>query len=189
MNKLILICILALLTLGCAGRKVKKSKELYEAKKTAQRDVTIDKTSNVKTETDEAVNVSRSSENITTSWRYVAPTMPTLNPKPIWLRIGNDSINLSALPEGSSIESLSGVFKSKTDSGSIIKRLTEELNNLKKSDKSTSSEFVQASIVRKEIVKESITWYLIGAALLVGLFLPKIITLIWKFIKSKIYPL
>lgn len=190
MNKLILSLFLALFILGCAGRKVNKDKRKFEAEKHTQRDTRTDSSSIKKSQTDTSIKVNRSIIDLSNSWRYVAPTIPDPLPRsPVWVRIGSDSIDLSSLPTGSSLESIFTNRESKSDSAAIINDLKSEINNLKKSDKKSTSESVKETIYRKEIVKQSMQWYLIGAAALAGLFLPGILKYLWKLIKSKIKPI
>lgn len=190
MNRFILSLFLAFFMLGCAGRRVDKDKRKFEAEKHTQRDTRIDSSSSKNSKTDTSVKVNRSVIDLSNSWRYVAPTIPDPLPRsPVWVRIGKDSIDLTTLPSGSSIESIFTNRESRSDSAAIINELKSEINNLKKSDKQSTNEAVKETIYRKQIVKQSMQWYLIGAAALAGLFLPGILKYLFKLIKSKIKPI
>lgn len=189
MRKLIFGLIISFFILGCAGRRVKKNKSIFEAKKTTQIDSTVHDKGQINKEIEEVSKVNTKTTEIITGWRYTAPGN-ILNPiGPTWIRFGLDSIDISKLPAGAILETNSQHKTKETDSLGTIKSLEQEIKDLKTKLSKKESAIVKKQIVEKETEKESFTWTALIVGLLVGGFLAKYgIPAIFKGIKKLIKP-
>lgn len=168
---------------ACAGRKVRRDKLKAEtAKRESVDSSTVDKTKTTKTEETTSSVKTQTTESLI-AWKYTAPTMsfPAFNP--IWLKIGSDSVDLSKLPPGSSLESNNETRSKSTDSLGMLKKKDEEIKDLKNklSKKVESKEiFIKEAT---EVERESFGWAFFAAGALVGLFVPSIIKSLPKLFK------
>lgn len=192
MKKIILI-LTASLFLGCGGRQsaVQKSKKVQETSSEVQgiKKVKTDSSGTKKVQEQEQT----STKTNTNSWKYTAPAavdFPCLNGvgmlSPFYIKTpAGDSIDVSRLPAGSSLESLSESSEKATnyqrtvnEQAQIIKDLEAKLN---KKEKAKTIEIEKI----KEVERQSIQWLLVGGALLLGTFLPSIFKFLWSIIKSR----
>ena len=155
---LILAIVLTLTLSNCAGRKSATDKyiadstfEIKDVERTSlSKDSISEKTAKADTE------VSKYEERA--SWKYTAPATLPNEIKPFWLKINGDSINLSNLPAGSSLETNSETTKSKEQSRTETKE-----NASTKLDKNTDvrTEYkykIKTIYKTKIVVKKSTEW-------------------------------
>ena len=153
---------------NCAGRKSATDKhisdstfEIKDVERTSlSKDSISEKTAKADTE------VSKSEERA--SWKYTAPaTLPT-EIKPFWLKINGDSIDLSKLPAGSSLETKSETYKSKEQSKTETKENTSTKID-KTTDVGTEYKYKIKTIYKTKIVeKKSTQWQWIILAFVLG---------------------
>jgi hypothetical protein len=180
-----------LLLLGCAGRKIKT--QIKE--KAIEAQISEVKTSKVKTdslsEKTEKTEQEKSTKTSINEWRYTAPTsFPCDNQKtfskPFWLMVNGDSINVSNMPAGASLESI------KTDTESLEK-LNKQLSQKDRKISDLEQKLAKKAKVTieerekiKEVEKQTFQWILVCLAFLVGLFMKTIIKAIINYFKPKI---
>ena len=143
---------------NCAGRKSATDKHIsdstFEIKDVERTSLSKDSVSEKGTKAD--TEVSKSEERA--SWKYTAPaTLPT-EIKPFWLKINGDSIDLSKLPAGSSLETKSETYKSKEQSKTETKENTSTKID-KTTDIRTEYKYKIKTIYKTKIVeKKSTQW-------------------------------
>ena len=165
---LILAIVLTLTLSNCAGRKSATDRyisdstfEIKDVERTSlSKDSISEKTAKADTE------VSKYEERA--SWKYTAPATLPNDIKPFWFKINGDSIDLSKLPAGSSLETNSETYKSKEQS----KTETKE-NTSTKLDKNTyvrtEYKYKIKTIYKTKIVeKKSTQWQWIILAFVLG---------------------
>ena len=205
MKRIIYYSVIALLflVLGCAGRQssAQKSKKvtdtsLQEDQKTAQKTVQKKDSMGSKkvTEKDQG-----SSKSVSKGWKYTAPatTSPCFNSgliKPYFIYTSTgDSIDVSRLPLGSSIESLNDSHESSYSLQRTVEEQSKKISDLKQDLKEERSKKAKDKIVEveklKEVERQTIQWYLVGAALVLGTFLPNIFKWAATLIKKSIKPI
>ena len=155
---LILAIVLTLTLSNCAGRKSATDKyiadstfEIKDVERTSlSKDSISEKTAKADTE------VSKSEERA--SWKYTAPATLPNEIKPFWLKINGDSIDLSKLPAGSSLETNSETTKSKEQSKTETKENTSTKID-KTTDVRTEYKYKIKTIYKTKIVeKKSTQW-------------------------------
>ena len=143
---------------NCAGRKSATDKHIsdstFEIKDVERTSLSKDSVSEKGTKAD--TEVSKSEERA--SWKYTAPaTLPT-EIKPFWLKINGDSIDLSKLPAGSSLETNSETTKSKEQSRTETKE-NASTKLSKNTDVRTEYKYKIKTIYKTKIVeKKSTQW-------------------------------
>ena len=153
---------------NCAGRKSATDKHIsdstFEIKDTEKISISKDSTSKKATKAD--TEVSKSEERA--SWKYTAPaTLPT-DIKPFWLKINGDSIDLSKLPAGSSLESNSETTKSKEQSKTETKENTSTKLDKEIDVKKEHKYKIKTIYKTKIVVKKSTEWQWIILAFVLG---------------------
>lgn len=197
------LLILLLVGLGCAGRssavhKTKKQTEtsLQEESKTTQKtEQKKDSTGSKKTTAQEQGSTKASSAG----WKYTAPATdsPCLNTeiiKPVFIRTASgDSIDVSLLPRGAVLESQNSSSESNYSNLMTIDEQARMIADLKQDLNAEKMRKLKEKIVNveklKEVEKQTIQWYLVGAALLLGLFLPNIFKWAATLLKKSIKPI
>lgn len=143
---------------NCASRKSATDKyiadstfEIKDVERTSlSKDSISEKTAKADTE------VSKSEERA--SWKYTAPATLPNEIKPFWLKINGDSIDLSKLPAGSSLETNSETTKSKEQSKTETKENTSTKID-KTTDVGTEYKYKIKTIYKTKIVeKKSTQW-------------------------------
>ena len=153
---------------NCAGRKSATDKHIsdsiFEIKDVESTSLSKDSISEKTAKAD--TEVSKSEERA--SWKYTAPaTLPT-EIKPFWLKINGDSIDLSKLPAGSSLETKSETYKSKEQSKTETKENTSTKID-KTTDVGTEYKYKIKTIYKTKIVeKKSTQWQWIILAFVLG---------------------
>ena len=143
---------------NCAGRKSATDKYItdstFEIKDVERTSLTKDSISEKVTKAD--TEVSKSQERA--SWKYTAPATLPNEIKPFWLKINGDSIDLSKLPAGSSLETNSETTKSKGQSKTETKENTSTKLS-KNTDVRTEYKYKIKTIYKtKIVVKKSTEW-------------------------------
>ena len=165
---LILAIVLTLTLSNCAGRKSVTDKyiadstfEIKDVERTSlSKDSISEKTAKADTE------VSKSEERA--SWKYTAPATLPNEIKPFWLKINGDSINLSNLPAGSSLETNSETTKSKEQSRTETKENASTKLD-KNTDVRTEDKYkIKTMYKTKIVVKKSTEWQWIILAFVLG---------------------
>ena len=160
--------ILMLILFNCAGRKSATDKYItdstFEIKDVERTSLSKDSISEKVTKAD--TEVSKSQERA--SWKYTAPaTLPT-DIKSFWLKINGDSIDLSKLPAGSTLETNSETTKSKGQSKTETKENTSTKLS-KNTDVRTEYKYKIKTIYKtKIVVKKSTEWQWIILAFVLG---------------------
>lgn len=193
MKNLALLIVFSLL-LACAGRqsrseKTKKetqtSSEISQSQKTKE-DSTVSKKSTEQGQSSTKINAS--------SWKYTAPVSSSpcndvlLSPfKPFYLITAKgDSIDVSKMPLGSSFEARE---ESTDHQESYLNTIDEQSRKIKDLESQLSSKQKAKTIEvekLKEIEKQTIQWYLVALALVLGMFIPSTLSWLWKLIKKQI---
>ena len=155
---LILAIVLTLTLSNCAGRKSATDKYIsdstFELKNVERTSLSKDSVSEKTTKAD--TEVSKSEERA--SWKYTAPATLPNDIKPFWLKINGDSIDLSKLPAGSSLETNSETTKSKKQSKTETKENTSTKLD-KNTDVRTEYKYKIKTVYKTKIVeKESTQW-------------------------------
>ena len=166
--KLTAALMLMLILFNCAGRKSATDKyvsdstfEIEDVERTAlSKDSVSEKATKADTE------ISKSQERA--SWKYTAPATLPNEIKPFWLKINGDSIDLSKLPAGSSLETNSETTKSKKQSKTETKENTSTKLD-KNTDVRTEYKYKIKTIYKtKIVVKKSTEWQWIILAFVLG---------------------
>ena len=153
---------------NCAGRKSATDKYItdstFEIKDVERTSLSKDSISEKVTKAD--TEVSKSQERA--SWKYTAPaTLPT-DINSFWLKINGDSIDLSKLPAGSTLETNSETTKSKGQSKTETKENTSTKLS-KNTDVRTEYKYKIKTIYKtKIVVKKSTEWQWIILAFVLG---------------------
>ena len=155
---LILAIVLTLTLSNCAGRKSATDKYIsdstFELKNVERTSLSKDSVSEKTTKAD--TEVSKSEERA--SWKYTAPATLPNDIKPFWLKINGDSIDLSKLPAGSSLETNSETYKSKEQSKTESKENTSTKLD-KNTEVRTEYKYKIKTIYKTKIVeKKSTQW-------------------------------
>lgn len=120
-------------------------------------------------------------------WRYTAPKIDTLIIKdktPIWLRIGKDSVNISALPSGSTLSAGNSTERTVEFYESIINELKKKIETAEgKTITKTEIEYVDKEKL-VEVERTAYNWWLFVLIFCLGLFTPEFI----KFALNKLKP-
>ena len=159
---------LMLILFNCAGRKSATDKYItdstFEIKDVERTSLSKDSISEKVTKAD--TEISKSQERA--SWKYTAPaTLPT-DIKSFWLKINGDSIDLSKLPAGSTLETNSETTKSKGQSKTETKENTSTKLS-KNTDVRTEYKYKIKTIYKtKIVVKKSTEWQWIILAFVLG---------------------
>lgn len=143
---------------NCAGRKAATDKYItdstFEIKDVERTSLSKDSISEKVTKAD--TEVSKSQERA--SWKYTAPATLSNEIKPFWLKINGDSIDLSKLPAGSTLETNSETTKSKGQSKTETKENTSTKLD-KNTDVRTEYKYKIKTIYKTKIVeKKSTHW-------------------------------
>ena len=155
---LILAIVITLTLSNCAGRKSATDKHISDStfgikdveRTSLSKDSISEKTAKADTE------VSKSEERA--SWKYTAPATLPNEIKPFWLKINGDSIDLSKLPAGSSLETNSETTKSKEQSRTETKENASTKLD-KNTDVRTEYKYKIKTIYKTKIVeKKSTQW-------------------------------
>lgn len=166
--KLTAALMLMLILFNCAGRKSATDKYVsdstFEIKDVERTALSKDSVSEKATKAD--TDVSKSQERA--SWKYTAPATLPNEIKPFWLKINGDSIDLSKLPAGSSLETNSETTKSKEQSKTETKENTSTKLS-KNTDVRTEYKYKIKTIYKtKIVVKKSTEWQWIILAFVLG---------------------
>lgn len=166
--KLIAAVILMLTLFNCAGRKSATDKYVsystFEIKDVERTSLSKDSTTEKATKAD--TEVSKSEERA--SWKYTSPaTLPT-EIKPFWLKINGDSVDLSKLPAGSSLETNSETTKSKGQSKTETKENTSTKLDKEIDVKKEYKYKIKTIYKTKIVVKKSTEWQWIILAFVLG---------------------
>lgn len=159
---------LMLILFNCAGRKSATDKHItdstFEIKDVERTSLSKDSISEKVTKAD--TEVSKSQERA--SWKYTAPATLSNEIKPFWLKINGDSIDLSKLPAGSTLETNSETTKSKGQSKTETKENTSTKLS-KNTDVRTEYKYKIKTIYKtKIVVKKSTEWQWIILAFVLG---------------------
>lgn len=112
------------------------------------------------------------------SWSYEAPNDTIRDVKPVWIKIGKDSIDLSSLPKGSKLHFTNDKSIKTKDSTSIDKTITDENSNTEiKLNKDINR---TKTTKESDIHRGSTNWVLAIVCFLVGWFAIPIIKSIFK---------
>lgn len=166
--KLTAALMLMLILFNCAGRKSATDKYVsdstFEIKDVERTALSKDSVSEKATKAD--TEISKSQERA--SWKYTAPATLPNEIKPFWLKINGDSIDLSKLPAGSSLETNSETTKSKKQSKTETKENTSTKLD-KNTDVRTEYKYKIKTIYKtKIVVKKSTEWQWIILAFVLG---------------------
>ena len=192
-NLIFILCLL--LTLGCGSRKANSKKtEKKQQVKVEQTQQTVQKADST-TKKQETKEQETSTKTQSSSWKYTAPAVQIRDSvrlidsyafKPFWLKINGDSINVSGMPAGASLES-------RSESSETLSWMQQRIDQLTKTNKeleAKSETKQEAQIIEREKIKEverqSVQWALVVGALLLGLFLPSIFKAVWGFALAQI---
>lgn len=202
MKKIFFYSLLIFTISGCAGRQSSTSKT-KEIKETAsQEDVKVSQKTQQNTDSSGSSKTSDqgsgSSKTNTAGWKYTAPAQSNSCPPETVLTVfiktpSGDSIDITKLPQGSVLESLT---ESSESSYNYIKTIDEQyriIKDLRQDLEEERSKKAKEKIVEveklKEVEKQTIQWYLVGAALILGTFLPSIIKGAFNLLKKHLKPL
>lgn len=104
-----------------------------------------------------------------------------------------DSIDISRLPQGSILESKNESSESEYMYQRAIDEQSKIISDLRKDLEEERSRKIKDKIVEveklKEVEKQTVQWYLVGAALILGTFLPSILKGLFNLIKKSIKPI
>lgn len=192
MKKLFYI-LLAIFILGCAGRKSRVDKKSSQTSESSEiKAITSKKVDSIIKKDTKIDNTVITNTN-KAYWKYTAPIFNPLNTdslyvfKPFWLIINGDSVDVSKLPHGSTLES----GTEDTDKSEYFQKIINELKSKKselesqlnaKSD--SKSKIIEKT---KEVEKQSIQWVLVGIAFMVGIFIIPSLKGLWNIVKSKFF--
>lgn len=195
MKKVIILSISVILISGCGSRKSTVSKSTKVSETSMQQDISVlknkDSTGSKKTVEQEQKSIKLD----VSSWKYTAPAQglfPCVDSsvlKPFYmLTAAGDSIDVSGLPFGSTLETNSdkssinqSLSKTVDEQAKIIEALQLELSH-KEEQKSVEVEKL------KEVEKQTLQWYLVCAALILGHFMPSIYKWAFRVVKKIINP-
>ena len=188
--------------LGCAGRqsstqKTKKTTETSQQEdlKTSEKVSTKTDSSGSKKTTEQGQSTSK---NNSSGWKYTAPTSNPCNDTglipPVYIKTPTgDSIDISRLPQGSILESKNESSESEYMYQRAIDEQSKIISDLRKDLEEERSRKIKDKIVEveklKEVEKQTVQWYLVGAALILGTFLPNILKGLFNLIKKSIKPI
>ena len=202
MKKIFFYSLIILMILGCAGRqsstqKTKKTTETSQQEdlKTSEKVSTKTDSSGSKKTTEQGQSTSKTNSS---GWKYTAPTSNPCNDTglipPVYIKTpSGDSIDISRLPQGSILESKNESSESNYSNLLTIDEQARMIANLKQDLKAEQLKKAKEKTVQveklKEVEKQTIQWYLVGAALLLGVFLPNIFKWAVTLIKKSIKPI
>lgn len=179
--------VLLFLLMGCGTIKKnlqKKQVELAQnTEKIEQYKKTIDSLSQKLTQ----VRSEKQKEVTKIEWRYTAPKIDTLfikDKSPVWLRIGKDSVNISALPSGSTLSAGNTNERTVEFYERIINELKRKIETAEgKTITKTEIEYVDKEKF-VEVERTAYNWWLFVLIFCLGLFTPELI----KFSINKLKP-
>lgn len=202
MKKIFFYSLIILMILGCAGRqsstqKTKKTTETSQQEdlKTSEKVSTKTDSSGSKKTTEQGQSTSKTNSS---GWKYTAPTSNPCNDTglilPVYIKTpSGDSIDISRLPQGSILESKNESSESEYMYQRAIDEQSKIINDLRKDLEEERSRKIKDKIVEveklKEVEKQTVQWYLVGAALILGTFLPSILKGLFNLIKKSIKPI
>lgn len=202
MKKIFFYSLIILMILGCAGRqsstqKTKKTTETSQQEdlKTSEKVSTKTDSSGSKKTTEQGQSTSKTNSS---GWKYTAPTSNPCNDTglipPVYIKTpSGDSIDISRLPQGSILESKNESSESEYMYLRAIDEQSKIISDLRKDLEEERSRKIKDKIVEveklKEVEKQTVQWYLVGAALILGTFLPSILKGLFNLIKKSIKPI
>lgn len=179
--------LLIFLLLGCATVKknTEKKEVVFNQDQTTISEMrkTIDSLSQKLTQ----IKSEKQKEVTKIEWRYTAPIVDTVfvNQKtPIWLKIGNDSVNVASLPSGSSLSAGNTNERTVEYYQSIIEELKHQISTAEgKTTVETTTKYVDREKL-VEVERTAYNWYLFVGIFCLGLFTPEMI----RFVINKMKP-
>lgn len=120
-------------------------------------------------------------ETTSNNWEYSAPPLlPGVKPdtvrvtEPIWMRVNGEMVNLAQLPPGSTFSSSSQVQKLTEYYRNEVQRMERVIADLKAQKQSEAKiQYIDRDRL-VEVERQTVSWMLVCAALVLGIFIPDV---------------
>lgn len=194
MKRILILCLSALILAGCAGLKKEVAKQSVEiAEKTAEiqrLQKKIDSITSVK----EAEIRRLEQMKQRTEWVYTAPKTITKTDSvtkrlPVFMEMNGRMIDVSLLPEGSSLSTVNEVERNVENYQKTIENLHRKVTELNSELSKKAKIEYRDKIVEKRVERQSVQWIFIFSAFVIGLVFPELFKFILNLIKKLIKPI